>query len=80
MDVKTDSRTDDVRVLTESGAIEVREWLAGCAFTGELEDGETVTFEDGCEATRRGTVVVWWTPAACGIATVGQLQSNGRDV
>jgi hypothetical protein len=46
----------------DGGSIEVREWFAGDAFAGDLQDGETRTFEDGCTATRRGGKVVWIEP------------------
>lgn len=60
-----------VRVRTASGEVEVRPALdhQHDGLAGELGDGESFTFPDGCVVTRRGDVEVWFTPPKVVLAT-----------
>lgn len=60
MDVQVDTKAAEVIVKGGEGAsVQVREWFAGCAYTGDLADGERREFADGCTAERVRGLVVW---------------------
>lgn len=63
MEIEMNTARGEVIVRgADGGTVCVREYCVG-DFTGNLSDGETMTFADGCTATRRGELVVWTEPA-----------------
>lgn len=52
-----------VFIRDKGATIEVRDWFAGCEYSGDLKDGQVYRADDGCTWTRHGAHVVIAEPA-----------------
>jgi hypothetical protein len=60
--IRYDTKRDELFVKYDDGrSLEVSEWFEQGPY-GYLKDGETVTFDDHCTATRRGEYVMVYDP------------------